>query len=247
MPDGGKLLIETSNIYLDEDYVAINPDTQAGDYVQLLLSDNGSGMDKKTQEHIFEPFYTTKAKDKGTGLGMSMVYGFIKRFDGFIKIYSEVNVGTTLRLYLPRATTTEVNGIRKQIKDEELPVGNETVLIVDDEVDLLYLADKYLTELGYRTYQAENASQALEVLAQHSDIDCLFTDVVMPGGINGYELAQSAVEKNPALKVLITSGFTSKTIMQKGSILFSSSMLSKPYRKANLAQHIRLTLDQKNE
>jgi len=247
MPDGGKLLIETSNIYLDEDYVAINPDTQAGDYVQLLLSDNGSGMDKKTQEHIFEPFYTRKAKDKGTGLGMSMVYGFIKRFDGFIKIYSEVNVGTTLRLYLPRATTTEVNGIRQQIKDEELPVGNETVLIVDDEVDLLYLADKYLTELGYRTYQAENASQAMEILAQHNNIDCLFTDIVMPGGINGYELAQSAIENNPALKVLTTSGFTSKTIMQNGSILFSSRMLSKPYRKANLAQHIRRTLDQENK
>ncbi len=246
MPNGGKLLIETSNIYLDEDYVALNPDAQAGDYVQLLLSDNGSGMDKKTQEHVFEPFYTTKPKDKGTGLGMSMVYGFIKRFDGFIKIYSEVNVGTTLRLYLPRATT-EANSIAQQIKNEKLPVGNETILIVDDEVDLLYLADKYLTELGYQTYQAENASQALEILAQHKEIDCLFTDVVMPGGINGYELAQRAIENKPTLKVLITSGFTSKTISQNGRPLFSTQLLSKPYRKADLAQHIRLTLDQEDE
>jgi len=247
MPDGGKLLIETSNIYLDEDYVALNPDAQAGDYVQLLLSDNGSGMDKKTQDHVFEPFYTTKPKDKGTGLGMSMVYGFIKRFNGFIKIYSEVNVGTTLRLYLPRAAATEADNLNKIAKDETLPVGNETILIVDDEVDLLYLADKYLTELGYQTYQAENAHQALEILEQHKDIDCLFTDVVMPGGINGYDLAQRATEKNPALKVLITSGFTSKTITQKGRILFSTQMLSKPYRKADMAQHIRLTLDRESE
>jgi len=247
MPDGGKLLIETSNIYLDEDYVALNPDAQAGDYVQLLLSDNGSGMDKNTQDHVFEPFYTTKAKDKGTGLGMSMVYGFIKRFDGFIKIYSEVNVGTTLRLYLPRVSDAEVDNTRKPLKDKKLPIGNETILIVDDEVDLLYLADKYLTELGYKTYQAETASQALEILAQHQDIDCLFTDVVMPGGINGYELAQSAIENNPALKVLFTSGFTSKTTTQNGQIHFTAQMLSKPYRKADLAQHIRLTLDQKNE
>ncbi len=247
MPNGGKLLIETSNIYLDEDYVALNPDAQAGDYVQLLLSDNGSGMDKSTQEHVFEPFYTTKAKDKGTGLGMSMVYGFIKRFDGFIKIYSEVNVGTTLRLYLPRATTTEADSVNNKIKDEDLPLGNETILIVDDEVDLLYLADKYLTELGYKTYQAENASQALEILARHKNIDCLFSDVVMPGGMNGYELAQIATEEKPELKVLITSGFTSKTVTQKGRILFSTQILSKPYRKANLAQHIRLTLDRESE
>jgi len=247
MPDGGKLFIETSNIYLDEDYVALNPDAQAGDYVQLLLSDNGSGMDKNTQEHVFEPFYTTKPKDKGTGLGMSMVYGFIKRFNGFIKIYSEVNVGTTLRLYLPRATATEMDGIDNRLKTPDLPQGDETILIVDDEVDLLYLADKYLTELGYKTYQAENASQALEILEQHEDIDCLFTDVVMPGGMNGYELAQIATEKNPGLKALITSGFTSKTISQKGRIPFSTQVLSKPYRKANLAHQIRLTLDREDE
>jgi PAS domain S-box-containing protein len=246
MPDGGKLLIETSNIYLDEDYVALNPDAQAGDYVQLLLSDNGSGMDKNTQEHVFEPFYTTKPKDKGTGLGMSMVYGFIKRFNGFIKIYSEVNVGTTLRLYLPRAGSDKVSN-SQPAKNQKLPGGNEAILIVDDEVDLLYLADKYLTDLGYRTYQAENASQALAILAEHKDIDCLFTDVVMPGGINGYELAQRATEDKPSLKVLITTGFTSKTVTKKGRILFPTQMLSKPYRKTDLAQHIRLTLDQKNE
>ncbi len=244
MPNGGKLLIETSNKSLDADFAAFNADAQAGDYVQLILSDTGIGMDKTTQEHVFEPFYTTKPKGKGTGLGMSMVYGFIKRFDGFIQIYSEVDVGTTLRLYLPRTTSSEVIHISEHINEQELPPGTESVLIVDDETNLLHLADKYLTSLGYKTYLAKNASQALHMLAEHKDIDCLFSDVVMPGGINGYELAQQATGDNPALKVLLTSGFTSKTIAQNGQIRFSVQMLSKPYRKTDLAQYIRLILDE---
>jgi len=244
MPNGGKLLIETSNIHLDADLAAFNTDARAGDYVQLILSDTGIGMDKITQEHAFEPFYTTKPKDKGTGLGMSMVYGFIKRFGGFIQIYSELDVGTTLRLYLPRTTAAESINIGEQVNEQALPPGSESVLIVDDEIDLLHLADKYLSSLGYNTYLAENADQALDILAEHKDIDCLFSDVVMPGGINGYELARQAAEDNPALKILLTSGFTSKTIAQNGQIHFSIQMLSKPYRKTDLAQHIRLILDE---
>jgi len=242
MPNGGKLLIETSNKSLDAEYAAFNPNVQAGDYVQLILSDTGCGMDRTTQEHVFEPFYTTKAKDKGTGLGMSMVYGFIKRFDGFIQVYSEVDIGTTLRIYLPRATT-KAELINETTNNKALPRGAETILIVDDEADLLHLADDYLTALGYKTYLAKNAGQALEILAKHTDINCLFSDVVMPGGINGYELAEQAVKNNPELQVLLTSGFTSKTIAQNGQLRFSAQMLSKPYRKAELAQHIRRILD----
>ncbi len=243
MPDGGKLLIETSNKSLDADYAALNPDARAGDYVQLMLSDTGCGMDKIIQEHIFEPFYTTKAKGQGTGLGMSMVYGFVKRFDGFINIYSEVNVGTTMRLYLPRSSASETDIINEHMNEVEIPGGNETILIVDDETDLLHLADKYLTELGYRTYLAENANQALELLARHSDVDLLFSDVVMPGGMNGYELAQQASQQEETIKVLLTSGFTSKTIAHNGLARFSSYLLSKPYRRGELAQRIRLVLD----
>ena len=245
MPNGGKLLIETSNKQLDAEYAAFNPDAHAGDYIQLVLSDTGSGMNRSTQEHIFEPFYTTKEKDKGTGLGMSMVYGFVKRFGGFIQIYSEVDIGTTLRIYLPRADTTETNITGDALNDQNLPTGNETILIVDDEINLLHLADDYLSTLGYKTYLAENSRQALDMLEKHKDIDCLFSDVVMPGGINGYELAELAVKNNAELKVLLTSGFTSKTIAQNGQVRFTAQMLSKPYRKADLAQCIRRTLDEK--
>ena len=244
MPNGGKLHIETSNISLDENYAALNPDARVGNYIQLVLSDTGSGMDQTTQEHIFEPFYTTKDKDKGTGLGMSMVYGFVKRFDGFIKIYSELGAGTSIHLYLPRAAALKADIMSTAMDDAELPQGNETVLIVDDEVDLLNLAKNHLTALGYKVYMAENASQALDILNRQNDINLLFSDVVMPGGMNGFELAQRATEDKPELKVLITSGFTSKTIEQAGHSLFSAHILSKPYRKADLAQHIRTVLDE---
>ena len=244
MPNGGKLLIETGNKTLDAEYAAVNPDAQAGDYVQLTISDTGCGMDKITQEHVFEPFYTTKSKDKGTGLGMSMVYGFVKRFNGFIQIYSEVDIGTTLRIYLPRATASKADTTNETADEQNIPTGTETILIVDDERDLLHLADDYLTSLGYRTLLAENAAKALDILATHEDIDCLFSDVVMPGGMNGYELAEQAVKNRPELKVLLTSGFTSKTIAQNGQVHFVTQMLSKPYRKADLAQRIRTILDE---
>ncbi len=244
MPNGGKLLIETSNKKLDAECAKFNPNAQAGDYIQLVLSDTGCGMDKVTQEHIFEPFYTTKSKDKGTGLGMSMVYGFVKRFNGFIQIYSEVGIGTTLRIYLPRATANEAVGINETGNDQNMPTGTETILIVDDELDLLHLADDYLTSLGYKTRLAENASQALAMLEKHKDIDCMFSDVVMPGGMNGYELAEQASKNNPELKILLTSGFTSKTIAKNAQIRFSVQMLSKPYRKTELAQHLRQVLDE---
>ncbi len=243
MLDGGKLTIKTENKYLDTDYVALNINTKVGDYIQLTLSDTGGGMDKETQEHIFEPFYTTKAKGKGTGLGLSMVYGFVKRYDGFIQIYSELDVGTTMRLYLPRASSTEISIKPDSITETELPCGNEGILIVDDEADLLQLADNYLSELGYQTYLACNANQALDILAKQNDIDLLFSDVIMPGGMNGYELAQQAMELKPELKVLITSGFISQSISQNVQASFSSPILSKPYRKVELARRIRLTLD----
>ncbi len=243
MPDGGTILIETTNKYLDEDYVELNPGSQTGDYVEIMLSDTGTGMDEATQEKIFEPFYTTKPKGKGTGLGMSMVYGFVKRFGGFIKIYSELNVGTSIHLYLPRASVSKTDTLSKIIKDANIPTGNESILIVDDESDLLQLADKYLTDLGYKTYLAKNPKQALEIFAKHSDIAMLFSDVVMPGGVNGYELAELITRKNPQLKVLLSSGFTSKTIAHNGQARFNQELLKKPYRKTDLGHRIRLVLD----
>lgn len=239
----GKLVIETTNIHLDEDYAELNPDSNPGDYVQLMLSDTGSGMDKATQERAFEPFYTTKPKGKGTGLGLAMVYAFVKRFGGFIKIYSEPDIGTTIRICLPRSAASEPDTCVDQTREAELPEGDETILIVDDEIDLLQLADLYLGSLGYHTLLAENAAQALEILSENKKIDLLFSDVVMPGGMNGYELAQLAQQKQSDLKVLLTSGFASRTIMESGLARFSADLLNKPFRKAELAQRIRSILD----
>ncbi len=246
MPNGGKLLIETNNKYLSTDYAELNYDTAPGDYVQIMLSDTGSGMNKETLEHVFEPFFTTKSEGKGTGLGLAMVYGFVKRNSGHIKIYSEPDVGTTIRIYLPRSMSTRTPALTNTDNKTILATGSENILIVDDEVDLLQLANQYLTDLGYHTRTAKNAPQALKILMEDDNIDLLFSDVVMPGGMNGYELAQQATQQKPALKVLLTSGFTSKTIAHNGLARFSSHLLSKPYRKADLAQHIRLVLDEKS-
>jgi len=246
MPNGGKLLIETTNKQLDTDYIAINPGLKPGDYVQLMLSDTGTGMDKETLEHIFEPFFTTKPEGKGTGLGMAMVYGFVKRYDGYIKVYSEPGVGTTIRIYLPCSTAPESTALVQNPHEPTLPTGSESILIVDDEADLLQLADQYLSDLGYSIRTAANATEALEILAEDEEFDLLFSDVVMPGGMNGYELAQQATRQRPGLKVLMTSGFTSKTIAHNGLARFSAHLLSKPYRKTDLAQRIRIVLDKES-
>jgi len=242
MPTGGKLLIETSNKFMDAQSAALNPLAQAAEYIQIMISDNGCGMNRDTLERIFEPFYSTKTKGKGSGLGMSMVYGFVKRSGGFINIDSEIDTGTTLRIFLPRSNASN-SGLSGEPANESPPKGNETILIVDDEVDLLHLAENYLTELGYKTYIAESARQALDILAKHTDIDLLFSDVVMPGGINGYELAQQVTRDRPQLKVLLTSGLASKAIAQNNQVRFSAQMLNKPYRKINLAKRIRLVLN----
>ncbi len=244
MPGGGKLLIETSNKHLDAGYVACNPGVEPGEYVQLMLSDTGAGMDRDTMEHIFEPFFTTKPKGKGTGLGMAMVYGFAKRYGGNIKVYSEPGVGTTMRLYLPRTNAPRSTDTIENLYEAKLPTGSETILIVDDEADLLQLADHYLRDLGYRTRLAENTGQALAILGGDEQIDLLFSDVVMPGEMNGYELAQLATQQRPGLKVLLTSGFTSKTIAHNGLARFSAHLLCKPYRKVDLLQRVRVVLDE---
>ncbi len=244
MPEGGKLLIETTNKHIDTNYAALNPRIEAGHYVQLMLSDTGTGMDKDTLEHLFEPFFTTKPEGKGTGLGLAMVYGFVKRYGGYIKVYSEPGTGTTIRLYLPRSTVSESAVISNDTGKAELLAGSESILIVDDESDLLELADLYLSDLGYRTLRAETTTQALAILAGDQEIDLLFSDVVMPAGMNGYELAQQATAQRPNLKVLLTSGFTLKTIARNGLARFAAHLLSKPYRKADLAQRIRIVLDE---
>ncbi len=243
MPNGGKLVIETSNRSITKDDASFNSEVDPGNYVQLTLSDTGMGMDKETREHIFEPFFTTKPEGKGTGLGMAMVYGFVKRYGGHINIYSEPDIGTSIRMKLPCTAAIPAAEINP-VEENKLPTGNETILVVDDELDLLQLAEQYLRDLGYHVLSASNAAQALALLVKEDSIKLLFSDVIMPGGVNGYDLAQQATQLRPELKILLTSGFTSKTMTHNGLSHFTTQLLNKPYRKDELAQRIRRVLDQ---
>ena len=243
MPDGGQLTLEADNGTLDADYCEQNPGAVPGEYMVLSVSDTGAGIAPELQDRIFEPFFTTKPKGKGTGLGLAMVYGFVKRSHGYVKVYSELGIGTIFRLYLPRVATPELP-VDTGSSQPELPAhGDETILVVDDEAGLLELARITLEELGYRVLIATNGSQALELLAAEPGVALLFSDVVMPGGMNGYELAEKARLNQPDLRVLLTSGYTDKAMARNGQSRFSVNLLGKPYRQGELAQRIRKLLD----
>ncbi|MCF6283175.1 MAG: bacteriohemerythrin [Candidatus Polarisedimenticolaceae bacterium] len=240
MPDGGRLTLETNNCNLVLDSATEN----SGQYVELIVSDSGMGIPVELQERIFEPFFTTKGQGEGTGLGLSMIFGFVQRSGGQIKVYSELGVGTTFRLYLPRAMEKETPLVTEPLC-EQTPVlleGAETILVVDDEEELLMLAQDSLQRLGYRVVTADDASQALAQLAEDSTIKLLFSDVVMPGGMNGYDLAEQAVATYQGLKVLLTSGYTEKAVLNNGQAHFAANLLSKPYSQAELAQRVRAVL-----
>ncbi|NOZ10526.1 MAG: PAS domain S-box protein [Gammaproteobacteria bacterium] len=243
MSGSGALHVETKTVTLDQNFEDENPGSKAGDYIVLSISDTGCGMSKEILDHAFEPFFTTKDEGKGTGLGLSMVYGFVKRYGGYLKVYSELDIGTTVHVYLPRQNKFSSLAKSPGALDDPLPTGSETVLIVDDEHSLLILAQQHLSDLGYTTYVASSAKEALDMLGDHPEIVLLFTDVVMPGGMNGYELAQKATAAYPGLKVLLTSGFISNAILNDDLAKFGANLLTKPYRKRDLAQHLRHTLD----
>ncbi|MBL3590471.1 MAG: DUF3365 domain-containing protein [gamma proteobacterium endosymbiont of Lamellibrachia anaximandri] len=242
MPNGGSLTIETANRALDTIYEEQNPIVDKGDYIQLSVSDNGSGIPAGALEHIFEPFFTTKPEGRGTGLGLSMVYGFVQRSKGYIKAYSEPGIGTTIHLYLARSGDQPQKSVHSTENEAILPRGTESILVVDDETDLVEIACHHLESLGYQTVVAGSGRQALHILDETRQIDLLFSDVVMPG-MSGYELAQQATAKNPKLKVLLASGFTKKAVAQNGQARFSASLLSKPYGKTELARLVREALD----
>jgi signal transduction histidine kinase len=240
MSGSGLLNIETMNTRLDIHYCEKNPEIKPGDYVQLSISDSGEGMTAEQLEHIFEPFYTTKEQGKGTGLGLSMVFGFIQRSKGHIKVDSKQGDGTTFRLYLPRANETiQAANTPGEQPAEKLPAGNETILLVDDEESLRKLVEEILAGLGYRVLTAANGQQALAILAKEPEIDLLLSDVIMPGGLNGYELAERATTDHPGLKVLLASGHTKMSTSNKKHNRFSTTLLAKPYSQAELAQKVR--------
>jgi len=242
MPKGGKLTIETCNFICDERCRVQYTDVEPGDYVQLVVSDTGEGMSSKVQEHIFEPFFTTKAQGKGTGLGLAMVFGFVKRSHGHVKVSSEQGYGTTFKLFFPRTEGKGKLTNSSSVPLIDIPTGNETILVVDDEEDLLEMAKDSLGELGYNVLIAGNGEKALEQLEKNADIKLLFSDVVMPGGINGYELSEQANSRWPEIKILLSSGFTGNLIAESCPHKIDFDLISKPYSLSNLAQRVRLLL-----
>lgn len=243
MSGGGRLTLETANKVLGDEYAKTEPSVKPGKYIELAINDTGKGIPREDIDRIFEPFYTTKPRDKGTGLGMSMVFGFVQRSNGHIKVYSEQGIGTTIRCYLPRSITQSETQVLPTLGEQQLPRGQEMVLAVDDEEDLLLLAQQYLEALGYSVITAANGQQALNILKERSDIDLLFSDIVMPGGMNGYELAEQASTLYPTLKVLLTSGYSSKTLSRNGQAQFEATMLSKPYNHHEIATRVRQVLE----
>src|SRR5438105_656822 len=206
MPEGGKLTIETANTHLDEAYARMHDEVQPGQYVGIFVTDTGIGMTPETAAHAFEPFFTTKEIGQGTGLGLSQVYGFIKQSGGHVKIYSEVGLGTTVKLYLPRLPVPVV--AQGEAKTPSVPVasGQETVLVVEDDADVRKFTADVLGELGYRILTAGDAAEAMRVLEDEPGIELMFTDIGLPGGVNGRELADEAKQRFPALKILFTTG-----------------------------------------
>jgi CheY-like chemotaxis protein len=245
MPKGGTVSIETLNVRLDHDYAAANPDAAPGEYVQLSVSDTGTGMSAEVIERCFEPFFTTKGIEKGTGLGLSMVYGFVKQSGGHIKIYSELGHGTSVKVYLPRSDGDAIGRARAANGDDAPAQGTELVLMVEDNKDLRVVTLKQLTDLGYRTLEAENAHAALKILAERPDVDLLFTDIVMPGGMTGTELAREARRLYPKLKILLTSGYTARAMANGFHDIEGLELLNKPFRKRDLAQRLRTVLERK--
>ncbi len=240
MPGGGQLIIVTGNRSLDADYALQYPEVQPGDYAMIEVTDTGAGMSPETASRIFEPFYTTKEQGKGTGLGLSMVFGFIKQSGGHINVYSEVGIGATFRLYLPRA------GVDAEASAAVLPTAlvrgsGETVLAVEDNASLRRVVARQLTELGYRVLEAEDSQTALRIL-ESEPVDLLFTDIVMPGGTSGYEIAGRVLARWPRIKVVLTSGFPENRANGDANSR-GLRLLSKPYRRDDLGRVIREALD----
>ena len=244
MPRGGKLTIETSNAYIDEPYAAANADAKPGQYVLLAVSDTGVGMSKEVIAHAFEPFFTTKETGHGTGLGLSQVYGFIKQSGGHVKIYSEVGEGSTVKLYLPRLVGEDAEAEPSAPARPAPAAGRrETILVVEDDEDVRAYSVDTLRELGYRVEQAPDARAALQLLERDPEIRLLFTDVGLPGGINGRQLVDEARRRRPDLKVLFTTGYARNAIVHQGRLDPGVELLVKPFSFAGLAGKVRQILD----
>ena len=241
MPEGGRLTLTTRNVVFGvREAVAVGAG-YAGDYVEIQIADTGTGIPQAILERIFDPFFSTKEVGKGTGLGLSMVFGFVKQSGGGIKVKSEEGRGTTFTIYLPKAETSV---LRPTGYDERKIVGGtETILCVEDDRDVRHYVTVQLESLGYKVIPAANASDALAIAAQGTPFDLLFTDIVMAGALNGRELADEMVAARPSLRVLFTSGYAHDAPHGLGQATMGAPLLTKPYRKAELARMLRRSLD----
>ena len=245
MPEGGRLTIETQNVSLDESYVAAFAEPVApGQYVLIAVSDTGHGMNEETLAQVFEPFFTTKESGKGTGLGLSQVYGFVRQSGGHIRIYSEIGEGTSVKVYLPRALgTVEQDAVSEGGPPTTADGGPETILVVEDYEELRDFSTSVLRELGYEVIEASSGRAALEVLERGREIDLLFTDVVLPDGMSGRQLADEALRRRPELKVLFTTGYIRNAIVHNGTLNPGVHLISKPFTFEELAAKVRAALD----
>jgi len=244
MPSGGKLTLETANVHLDEKYASSQAEVVPGQYVMLAVTDNGSGMTPEVKAKAFDPFFTTKDIGHGTGLGLSQVYGFIKQSRGHVKIYSEIGEGSTIKLYLPRAHAVSA----EEDVDVAQPVSgsqDETILVVEDDPDVRTYSCETLAELGYTVVAAENGAAALRLLASNPQVNVLFSDIGLPGGMNGRQLSEEARKLRPDLKVLFTTGYARNAIVHDGRLDPGVELITKPFTQAALAEKLRNILDAK--
>jgi CheY-like chemotaxis protein len=248
MPNGGHLTIETANSYLDEAYARQFGDVAPGQYVLLSVTDTGGGIPPDLLRRVFEPFFTTKGHGQGSGLGLAMVHGFVKQTGGHVRIYSELNEGTTVKIYLPRhSQAAEVATNPEEILQRAAPLvsapSTETILLVEDNVDVREYAKSALEELGYKVLVAHDGAAALGIVNNGAHIDLLFTDIVLPGGMNGRQLSLEVLKARPGLAVLYTTGYTPNAIIHHGRLDPGVQLLSKPYTQDDLSRKIRQVLE----
>jgi CheY-like chemotaxis protein len=244
MPNGGKLILETSNITLTQDYVYQHSGMTPGQYVMLAVSDTGIGMTKEVKAHLFEPFFTTKGMSSGTGMGLSSTYGIIRQSNGYVLVYSEQDHGTTFKIYLPR-TEEQVESLPRPEEGKSVAGGDETILLVEDEPLVRGLAARVLRKQGYHLLEASNGSEALRIAEKRvgEEIHLILTDVVMPRMI-GRELAERLHSLFPKMKVLYMSGYTNSAIVHHGILEEGMNYIQKPFTLEALARKVREVLDQ---
>ena len=244
MPEGGKLSIQTRNVTLDFRAASMDPDARPGDYVQLSILDTGAGMSEEVLQHAIEPFFTTKEPGKGTGLGLSSVFGFAKQSGGFVTLASQVGKGTTVTLYLPRATAEPVKEDAWLTSDSTVPQGDgELILVVEDDHLVREATLQRLEALGYAVIEARTGPEAIERLKSDEPIALVFSDIAMPGGMTGYDLARWVLAAKPRVKVMLTSGYNAARERDGRDAIAHIKVLAKPYTLAELARSIRETLD----